>query len=250
MPRGLGLVLLPLFSLVAVAEAQPAFQELKPSRRISVRYVVEQAVTYEKFVVALTRANVSFEPKSNLCIGGGKATKEQVERVLASITDPEKWCGKNSLAGGIWVQPPPAFLTPQTDHLGPLLLRVKPIPTQKAGTALHWSVEIRNPADQPYSLGWGEDSLDYVLLDAKGEPVRWLNRFFFNMPLYGVECPPQSVCSPDLALRGSDAALVLRDYRNVLPSGTYRLRVNVKNVTLEGQEFNITLPDVAFEIVR
>ncbi|GAA5501325.1 hypothetical protein Dxin01_01057 [Deinococcus xinjiangensis] len=204
-------------------------------------------------VALLNTFGLSYEPISIFgpCTGVGLASKAQVAAALAEIFRKTNYQPANCVMG-IDLIPLPQFPALQTNQLGPLLVRVKPIPTQKAGAVIRWAVEVSNPTNASYDLSWGDASLDYVLLDAQGQPVRWLNKNFFNMYGAFTQCPPQSVCTPDLALRDRDRELRLRSLvaDRPLPAGTYTLRVNVKDTTLGGQTFNITLPDVTFEVVR
>lgn len=245
--------IVPILLLNMWGGAQTTLPNLKlVQRRVLIKYQVEHAVAYEKVVIALSKAQVSFEPlRYQFCVGGGLATKEQVEKVMASVISLEKWCGKNSLAGGIWVIPPPTFPTPQTSQLGALVAKVKPIPPAKARASIHWAVEINNPTYELHSLTWGDDSLDFVLLDSAGNPVRWLTKIYIFAYGAGANCPAKSACVNDMALLQQESSIPLRSFvtGHPLAPGQYFLRVNVKNVKLDGQKLNITLPDQPFEVM-
>lgn len=135
----------------------------------------------------------------------------------------------------------PAF-PPSAPQTGPLRAELEAPIRGRSGQNLQLTVKLRNTGARALSLEWGQDALDVILTDSRGQPVDWARSPQLFYVGYSGACPPFEPCQGDLTF---SLPLHRSKLRWPLPPGEYRLTVRLQKVGIEetGEILSVTFPE-------
>lgn len=141
---------------------------------------------------------------------------------------------------------PPKMFPPASGPTWPVSAEAEAIAPQRPGARLKVDMKLRNWTVFRQEVGWGSNSLNYVLLNERSEVVRWSSDAFRTLLAHPtIICPALQTCGvPPIYLS-------LNHFNPDLPlePGRYTLRLRVEDVFVNGSTFAATLPDQRFDIV-
>ncbi|WP_293909468.1 hypothetical protein [Deinococcus sp.] len=141
---------------------------------------------------------------------------------------------------------PPKVFPPASGPTWPVSAEVEAIVPQKPGARLKIDVKLRNWTVFNQELSWGLRSLNYILLNERGEVVNWSG----DGPRT-LLAPPPALCP---AFQTCDAPAIYLSLNHFNPAlhlepGRYTLRLRIEGVSFDSGTLAVTLPDQHFGIV-
>jgi hypothetical protein len=216
-------------------------------------YVQACAAQHSALVAALTQARLPFDlggtqPDPSLEFTPRCALTKIFSSGTMSLTALDHVLNEAGFAVALdeVTTAPPRTFPPTAGDTWPISAEAVAIAPQKTGSVLKVRINLQNWTVFRRELGWGLGSVDYILLNERGETMRWNGDGL--IPAVGIlgTCTPLNRCTP------LSVNVPLDHFNPALPlePGRYTLRLRVDDVGIGGgMKLAATLPDLPFQIV-
>lgn len=162
---------------------------------------------------------------------------------LANATEVEQVLSAAGIKAKVDVIGPPKLQPAPPQAASPLVPSPKAL-TGHSGQRLEVEIPLLN-AGAAGQLHWGEPDYDWELLNARGQAVAFRGATLFPMPLYGLDCATNALCTLEMTFLD----LNRMNRKLPLPAGDYTLRVRLSDLEMHGQKLDLGVFDLPVTVL-